>query len=380
MVKVLLLTNTIAPYRIPVLNRLNTDNEIDLTVWYLEERERNRHWNINHGEIQYNYECLKGIHYYVQKMDLGVHINPGLFYKLVKFKPDVVMAAGYDSLAYWSALLYCKLFNKKYVVWWGSTLESSRVKNGIVNLIRRSFFKMTNNFVTYGTAAAECLKHYGVDSSRIVTGYNTVNIRYFYEEYKKYAANQSVKRNNTTQVNFLFIGQLIERKGVTQIIEALKTLDSKNWNLKIVGSGPDEMLLKQSVREYKLESQIHFEGYKQQEELTSYLLEADCLVFPSIIEVWGLVVNEAIATKTFVLSSKYAGATKDIIYNKRNGLVIDPTDTKNLIEGLQWVLSNMDDFKSNWKVDFSLWRKLHPYSYARSIKLSIKAAISGKIL
>lgn len=374
MMKTLLLTNTIAPYRIPVLNKLKENDEVELTVWYLEEREKNRQWNVNHNEIEYDYECLPGLHTYIQKLDMGVHVNPGIFVKLVKQNPDVIITSGYDALGYWSALIYSKLFRKKFIVWWGSTLESSRVQNPIVNYIRKVFFKSAHSFVTYGSESAKCLKHYGVYEKKIAVGYNTVDIRYFRNKYIDYLLNKDLIA--TTNVKLLFIGQLIERKGLVQIIDALQQLNNSSWELKIVGSGPDEEKLKQRVRDAGLEAQIHFEGYKQKEDLINYLIQSDCLIFPSLIEVWGLVVNEALVTNTFVLASKYAGATKDIIIDKHNGIVIDPLDQNDLLHAFKWVMDNQEYVKSERRLNFGLWRRLHPYSYARAVAIAIKKAIS----
>lgn len=372
MIKTLLLTNTIAPYRIPVLNKLMENQEIHLKVWYLEEREKNRHWNINFEEIKYEYECLPGFHTYVQKLDMGVHVNPGIFFKLMKENPDVIITSGYDTLGYWSALIYSRLFNKKFMVWWGSTLESSRVQNNIVNRIRKFFFKSASSFVTYGTESAKCLKYYGVDESKIVVGYNTVDIRYYRQKYQE----AKLFPKTDGRLKLLFIGQLIERKGLVQIIEALKLLGSSAWELQIVGSGPDEQKLKQKVKDSGLENQIYFEGYKQKEELTDYLIQSDCLLFPSLIEVWGLVVNEALATNTFVLASKYAGATKDIIMDQQNGLIIDPMDVSDVLRAFRWLMDHQEYVRSQWRMSVGIWRKLHPHSYARAVSSAIKKAIS----
>lgn len=373
MTKTLLLTNTIAPYRIPVLNKLMEDEDVELTVWYLEEREKNRQWNINHDEIEYDYECLPGLHTYIQKLDMGVHVNPGIFVKMVRQNPDVIITSGYDALGYWSALIYSKLFRKRFIVWWGSTLESSRVQNPIVNRIRKVFFKSAHAFVTYGSESAKCLLHYGVQDKKIAVGYNTVDIRYFRRKYRDSRVQK--EQNEPRAIQMLFIGQLIERKGLVQIIDALQQLNQSSWELKIVGSGPDEEKLKQRVRAAGLEEQIHFEGYKQKEEVIHYLIEADCLIFPSLLEVWGLVVNEALATNTFVLASKYAGATKDIIMDKQNGLIIDPLDQENLLQAFRWVMDNQEYVKSEWKLNLGLWRKLHPYSYAKAVSVAIKKAM-----
>ncbi|OCT10706.1 hypothetical protein A8709_22990 [Paenibacillus pectinilyticus] len=372
MIKVLLLTNTIAPYRIPVLNKIN-DEEIDLTVWYLEEREKNREWEIDYQEIQYKHFCLPGMHSYIQSLDMGLHLNPGLFLRLLKFKPDVIITSGYDAVGYWVALLYAKVFRKKFMVWWGSTLESSRVKNSLVNFLRRLFFSKANAFVTYGSAATECLIHYGVDKRKIITGYNTVDVKSYYKKYLVH--NKENESPSSEIIQMLFIGQLIKRKGLSEVINALAKIPNKNWVLKIVGSGPEEDQYKEQVAMNGLDNHISFEGYKQKEELIPYLIKADCLVFPSLIEVWGLVVNEALATRTFVIASKFAGATRDIIVDKVNGIVIDPTDECNLVESLSWVCNNKEYINSVWKLNFGLWRKIHPFSYARSVALAIKHAV-----
>ncbi|WP_181152647.1 glycosyltransferase family 4 protein [Paenibacillus sp. AR247] len=209
-----------------------------------------------------------------------------------------------------------------------------------------------------------------------MVGYNTVDIRFFRNKYKEYInrADSDYKKQN--KLKLLFIGQLIERKGLVQIIDALNLLGDSSWELKIVGSGPDEQKLAQRVKNYGLQSQIHFEGYKQKEELTDYLIQSDCLLFPSLIEVWGLVVNEALATNTFVLASKYAGATKDIIINQQNGLIIDPLDVNDLLQAFRWLMDHQDYVRSRWKMSFQLWRKLHPHSYAKAVSEAIKTAIS----
>lgn len=368
--KVLVLTNTIAPYRIPVLNKFNNNKDIDLEVWYLEEREKNRQWKFDYSEIQYKFECLKGVHGYIQKMDMGIHFNPGLLWKMIKLNPSIVVTSGYDAIGYWTALLYCKLFRKKYVVWWGSTLKSSRVQNKWINNLRKLFFKNVDSFVTYGSDATECLIHYKVDESKIVTGYNTVDIGYFYKKVK------SVKpKLNKENVQLLFIGQLIPRKGLNNIIECLEKIDNKDWELTVVGSGPDEEYLKQKLASSSINDKVIFTGYKQKEEVLDLLIKSDCLLFPSIIEVWGLVVNEAISTNTFVLSSIYAGATRDLIIDEVNGLKFDPLNEHDIVKSLNWVIENKEHVRKYKRLPLGLWRRIHPYTYAKALELAIKKVL-----
>ncbi|MGR9048637.1 glycosyltransferase family 4 protein [Halobacillus faecis] len=362
MKNVLILTEGMTPYRIPVWNEINKQNDINLEVWYLQEKENNRSWHINKNYIEYKYSILDGKHYFIQSMDLGFHFNPGLFAKLKSEAPDLIITTSYHVLGFWTALFYAKLFNKKLMVWWGSTLKSSRVKNLLMNLIRKVFFFNTDSFITYGTEATNALLHYNVDEKKIFTGYNTVDINYFYKNQKKQVLNLEKNRN---VVNFLFVGQLITRKGLNETFKALCKLSMDDWKLSIIGDGEEKDSLVTLARTLGIEKNIEFLGYKQQHEVVYYLSIADCLIFPSLREVWGLVVNEALVTRTFVLSSEYAGVTRDLIHEKKNGIVIDPYKEDEFTNSINWVIQNIDYVRNEAKSPLSVWKKMHHRNYGK---------------
>ncbi|SET99821.1 glycosyltransferase [Paenibacillus sp. NFR01] len=370
MIKTLLIAYQIAPYRIPVYNTIDASEEIDLTVWFLEEKEGNREWNIDYEEMRFRYTCLRGFHWFIRRMDFGLHINPGIFFKLVRANPDVIITTSYDAIAFWESLIYAKLFRKKFVVWWGSTLESSRVRNRLMHAVRGLFFRSADAFVTYGSDSARCLTHYGIPEEKMAVGFNTVDVRYYY---RKSAG--LPKPKNDGQLNLLFIGQLIKRKGLEETLLSLARLNRPSgWRLSIVGTGPDERKLRELVHEHGMDDKVFFEGYKQKEELTAYLTAADCLLVPSLIEVWGLVVNEALVSGTFVLASKYAGVTSDLIVDKENGIIADPLDPDSMDAALGWLFDNVAYLKSNRKIKLSQWKKLHPRTYANSVVRAIRLA------
>jgi len=81
--------------------------------------------------------------------------------------------------------------------------------------------------------------------------------------------------------------------------------------------------LKEFCKE-KILKNVIFKGFKQQEELIKHYLFSDIFILPSFKEVWGLVVNEALTSGLYVLSSKYAGASYNLIEDGFNGEVFDP--------------------------------------------------------
>jgi glycosyltransferase involved in cell wall biosynthesis len=316
----ILITNIPTPYRLTlwdVIKKLT-----DFNVICIVNNEKNRQWNT---ESRPYINFLMSYHLFFQKKDWALHFSfPfSLFFLLVKHHPDAVLITGYDSIQYWEALLYAKLFRKKKVLWNGSTLFSSRSQNKIVYVLKDYFVNSFDSYYTYGSQATKYLVSFGICPDKIVTGTNTVDTDF-------YKNNTSDETIHSDILKFLYVGQLIKRKGLNSAIESFSKISNNNWKLTIVGSGADENLLKELVTQYHLKDKIKFAGYKQKDEIIDYYSDADVFLMPSYLEVWGLVLNEALASGLFCLSSKYAGATFDLIQEGKNGYIVDPKDVSDL--------------------------------------------------
>jgi len=322
--KIILITNMPTPYRLPLWDEVKKIS--NLKVICISQREKNRQWNI---ESRSYIEFLKSFHFYFASRDMPLHITLpfSLFFKLIKENPDAVIITGYDAIQYWEALFYAKLFSKKKIMWSGSTLLSARSKNNFVNKVKSFFINSFDSYYTYGTKASEYIKSFGVNDKYIVTGTNTVETDF-------YKDNTPDISNSNGIISFLYVGQLVERKGLNNTIKAFSKIKKDNWILNIVGTGSEEEKLKILTKEFNLEKNINFLGYKQKNEITKYYSDADVFIMPSYSEVWGLVLNEALASGLFCLSSKYAGSTFDLIKNEKNGLIIDPINISNIVDAI----------------------------------------------
>lgn len=323
--KTILITNIPTPYRIPLWDELK--KSISFEVICIAQIEKNRLWKI---EERSYISFLKSYHFFISKMDWPIHftIPFSLFFKLMIKNPNSLIIAGYDSFAYWEALLYAKIFRKKTILWNGSTLLSSRSKNKFVNFLKKLFIRSFDSFYTYGSEATKYIEHFGIDNKHIVTGINCIDTEYF----KNKTSNE---KSNINTLNFLYVGQLIERKGLENTLKAFSKIENKNWRLSIIGKGEDENKLKELVEELDLKNNVIFEGFKQKEEIINYYSKSDIFIMPSYFEVWGLVLNEAIASGLFCLSSKYAGATIDLIKENKNGYAIDPLSIEDIKEKIK---------------------------------------------
>ena len=113
----------------------------------------------------------------------------------------------------------------------------------------------------------------------------------------------------------VFLGRLVSDKGVNLLLQALGQLKSLGVtpNLTIIGSGPEEPILRQQAKDLEIMNQINFAGVKVEHELTKLLNAHQIMVVPSLWdEPFGIVALEAIACGCVVVGSE-GGGLKDAI-------------------------------------------------------------------
>jgi glycosyltransferase involved in cell wall biosynthesis len=132
---------------------------------------------------------------------------------------------------------------------------------------------------------------------------------------------------------FVYVGRLVFYKNLEVIIKATQIVSSTypEYKLIIVGDGPHRISLENLIRKNNLEKNILFKGYLSAEEKTRIISESNALLFPSLIEGFGLVILEAFSQKKPVLTSNIPPMS-DIVENQKTGYTIDPHDGKKWAE------------------------------------------------
>jgi glycosyltransferase involved in cell wall biosynthesis len=112
----------------------------------------------------------------------------------------------------------------------------------------------------------------------------------------------------------------------------------------ILGDGPRESFLRN--RADTLENSVEFKGFIERDQLYRYYTEADAFILPSKNEVWGLVVNEALACGTPAIVSDQCGCAPDLIREGFNGSVFESDEQDNLTETLEELVTESQTFAS----------------------------------
>jgi len=140
---------------------------------------------------------------------------------------------------------------------------------------------------------------------------------------------------------FVYLGRLVFYKNVEVILKSFKIVAEQFPAAKLIiaGDGPHRESLQELVKKLDISNNITFVGYVTPNEKKKLLAESNALLFPSIIEGFGLVMLEAFQQKRPVIVSNIPPMS-DIIENNKTGLVIDPHDEKQWAQSIIQLINN----------------------------------------
>lgn len=261
-------------------------------------------------------------------IDNTVHVFNGLltyprlsqFFKVLKMKKAqiIVMAEAAWQLGLRKYLALIK--------WW---INIKRYDNAI------------RLYLTFGHVGEKFYHKIGVSDKKI--------IRYAYQVdvSPMFVNNRSISVKDKLKI--LFIGQLIYRKGVDVLINAVSKIDSNNISLSIIGNGKEKNKLERLVDAKGLLNRVTFLGTYDNEKVPMALQEHDLLIVPSRHDGWAAVTNEALQCGTPVIISDAAGAS-DLISGSGAGCVFKNGDTNMLAEILKKLINDnllLEKYRNN---------------------------------
>jgi glycosyltransferase involved in cell wall biosynthesis len=141
-------------------------------------------------------------------------------------------------------------------------------------------------------------------------------------------AHRSQHTTSSGTIRLLYVGQLIPRKGIRELLTVLSTLGRDDWDLRIIGSGPLRESLEDQASQLSLAHRVTFVNYLDRRGLVKEYAEADIFVLPSLLEVGAIVNSEALASGLYSLISLADGVAPDLIDPGINGERIDVVDTQ----------------------------------------------------
>ena len=333
--RVVVLINLIAPYRVPLFNALNDHHDIEPQVWALAAAE-DRQWQVAETLMRFPHRTLCGTTLRLPGQAMAerrfVHFNPDLLASLWRERPDAVVAAEFGPASL-QAALYCAATGATLISWSETTPQFEQYVDAIQRATRRWLLRRAGACIATSSASREKYLLYGANPGNIFISLQTTDVPTIEARCRQQQPDRARLRRelgwSESDVVALYVGSFVKLKGLDALLKAFAAAAAEmpRLRLALVGSGEEEMALKQQARELGIEPRVQWMPYRQQPELWDVYGCCDLFVLPTRRDTFGVVVLEAMAAGLPVLCSRFAGAVNDLVADGGNGWVIDPDDT-----------------------------------------------------
>jgi glycosyltransferase involved in cell wall biosynthesis len=328
-----------APYLHPFFEKLA--EKVDLTVYYCATADPVRKWETFPRNYKYTYKIMPG-------KQIGFsQVNPSVISELIKKRYDAIVLGGYMDFTLYMAFLTSRLLKPtKVLVWAEKGKEPKSILGSITKPVRSFLLRASDAVVVPGELSEKVLVNdMNVEKSKIFLAPDCLDNKLFMDlSLKNIGEKNSLKKSLglNHKVLILAVAQLIERKGLRYLIDAYEPLRKKyaDLGLVILGSGPQRDELKRYCSDKKILG-VHFvESGLSCADLVKYYSVSDVFVLPTLDDVWGFVINEAMACGLPVISTKNCQAALEMIFLGENGYVVDEASAEKLYVALEKIIAN----------------------------------------
>lgn len=179
-----------------------------------------------------------------------------------------------------------------------------------------------------------------------------------------------IQKDEPLPRRFVFIGRFVDDKCVDKLAKAYRIYRKQcanPWPLTCCGSGPMKSLLEK-------ENGIKMEGFVQPACVPQVLASAACLILPSRVEQWALVMHEAAAAGRLILASENVGAVPHLVQPGYNGFIFNSEDVAGLANLMSRV-SVMGDAQLDAmsRASYMLSKQFSPRQWADTLLQSFHA-------
>ena len=125
----------------------------------------------------------------------------------------------------------------------------------------------------------------------------------------------------------LAVGQFVPRKGYDILLQSASALGYDYGGYIVGGSAPKEYV---TLKKTMSLNNVHFVDFKNPSELKKYYMAADVFVHPTREDIWGLVINEAMAYGLPVVTTEKCIAGMEMIRENENGHIVGINNVNSL--------------------------------------------------
>lgn len=365
--KILYMVNVPAPYMVNYFNELGKYCELTVIFEKATSTERDRSWS------EYNFINFKGIILKGLSTAVDMAFCPQIVTYLKKGVYDFIISSTMATPTGILAIEYMKLRGIPYYLEseGGFAKDGKGLKEKIKKIVMSratGYFSTTpigdNYFITYGADRNKIYKY------PFTSLYKEDILLEPVDDSKKTCIRKELGIIEEKMI--ISVGQFIHRKGFDVLINSAGKLD-KNIGIYIIGGEPstEYMELKNKCNA----SNIHFVGFKNKQQLSEYYKAADLFVLPTREDIWGLVINEAMAYGLPVITTNRCIAGIELI-NFENGDIISIDSEKELTDSINRIIYDKNKLR---KMGERSLEKIQWYTFENMAKVHMDFFNRGNV-
>lgn len=367
MKRVLFITNYPSPYRVRFFDELGKN--ADVTVLFADRVEDKKHRNASwyvQGEGNFRAVQLTRKAVTIGSNALCLDVT-----KWIKGGYDAIIVGGYSNPTVIWAMAYMRLH--KIPFWMEVDGGLIRQEKKSKFLLKKHLVTMADKWLSTGKHTTEYLVHYGARKEEIVE----YPFSSFFEGdilpkiiCPEEKAAMRIALGMREEKIVLTIGQFIHRKGFDVLLKAAAEVQG-DVGIYIVGGVPTQEYLK--LRDERMLQNIHFLDFQPKERLNLIYKAADLFVLPTREDIWGLVINEAMAYGLPVITTDRCVAGLDLVEDGVNGYIVPVGEEKVLAEKMNLALKA--DLQAMGAASL---KKIRPYTIENMAKAHVDILEGGR--
>lgn len=361
--KVAFVTHFCPHYRVKTFETLASYVDTD---FYFYSNGSEWYWQRQHG-VQignFKYKYLPGFEVG------GTRFTPSLVPALLGGNYDAYIKCINGRFALPATYLAARLKRKPFILWTGVWTRLQTPIHRLMFPLTQYIYRHADAVVVYGDHVKQYLIGEGVRPERIFTTTHAVDnvvynqpvsddVKATIRERLGIAAHQKI---------ILYLGRLVEDKGLNYLVEAFASLKASDAVLVFAGTGAAQAEITAQAAALGVSDRIRFAGYVPNNEAYQYYSVSEVFVLPSITtklfkEPWGLVVNEAFNQGIPVIATEAVGAAAGgLVRDGENGFKVPERDSVALAQALERLLEDpalRQRFSQNARMAIQSWDNEH---------------------
>ena len=327
--------NIPSPYVVGRFNALATRGNLEFEAWFNERREADRSWDVHEQEWRFQ------ARYIPERPVAGMRLRLPVP-ELRDARPDLLVSL-YSSASFALGSSIARAMGARIAFRVLPTFDTWFQRSKWKEALKHFLFRSVDGVKVPGQDGANMARRYGVPRDRIHEVTQSIDVAHYRQALEVTPAIRAERREQLGLHGcvFLYVGRMWSGKGLDYLLEAyqLARMEQPDISLLLVGDGVDEARYRAMARNLP---NVSFAGFVQARELPGYYALADALVFPTLGDPHGLVVEEAMAAGLPVICTQAAGDIGRRLPDGVGGFVVSPANSAELSDRMLRLAASAD--------------------------------------